>query len=37
MMPPMDVMEFGRMAIFVDPVGAAFGVWQPGTHKGAGS
>jgi len=36
MMPPMDVMEFGRMAIFVDPVGAAFGMWQPGTHKGAG-
>jgi predicted enzyme related to lactoylglutathione lyase len=32
---PMDVMEFGRMAIFTDPTGAAFGVWQPGTHKGA--
>jgi uncharacterized protein len=34
-MAPMDVMEFGRMAIFADPTGAVFGVWQPGTHKGA--
>lgn len=35
MMAPMDVLEYGRMGIFVDPAGAAFGVWQPGTHKGA--
>lgn len=35
MVPPMDVMEFGRMAIFLDPANAAFGVWQPGTHHGA--
>ncbi len=33
--PPMDVMELGRMAIFSDPTGASFGVWQPGEHKGA--
>lgn len=33
---PMDVMEAGRMAIFMDPAGAVFGVWQPGAHKGAG-
>lgn len=33
--PPMDVMELGRMAIFQDPTGAFFGVWQPGQHKGA--
>lgn len=33
--PPMDVMTAGRMAVFADPVGAAFGVWQPGDHKGA--
>jgi uncharacterized protein len=33
---PMDVMDVGRMAIFADPVGAVIGVWQPGTHKGAG-
>jgi predicted enzyme related to lactoylglutathione lyase len=32
---PMDVGDTGRMAIFLDPVGAAFGVWQEGTHRGA--
>jgi uncharacterized protein len=35
LLAPMDVMEFGRMAIFADPAGAAFGVWQPGSHRGA--
>jgi predicted enzyme related to lactoylglutathione lyase len=34
--PPMDVMDAGRMAIFSDPAGAVIGVWQPNTHKGAG-
>jgi predicted enzyme related to lactoylglutathione lyase len=33
---PMDVMDLGRMAIFSDPTGAVFGVWQPGTFPGAG-
>jgi predicted enzyme related to lactoylglutathione lyase len=33
---PMDVMDLGRMAIFADPTGAVFGVWQPGTFPGAG-
>jgi predicted enzyme related to lactoylglutathione lyase len=32
---PMDVMEMGRMAHFLDPSGAAFGVWQPRTFIGA--
>jgi predicted enzyme related to lactoylglutathione lyase len=32
---PMDVMDLGRMAVFLDPEGAAFGVWQPGTFIGA--
>jgi predicted enzyme related to lactoylglutathione lyase len=32
---PMDVMDVGRMAIFADPAGAVFGIWQAGTHKGA--
>jgi predicted enzyme related to lactoylglutathione lyase len=32
---PFDVMEFGRMAVFTDPEGAAFCVWQAGDHKGA--
>jgi predicted enzyme related to lactoylglutathione lyase len=35
-MPPFDVMDVGRMAIAADPTGAAFGLWQPNQHKGAG-
>ncbi|MGW8375543.1 VOC family protein [Streptomyces sp. ODS28] len=31
---PMDVLALGRMAVYEDPAGAAFAVWQPGTHKG---
>lgn len=34
-MPPMDVMDQGRMALIMDPTGAPFGVWQPGLHIGA--
>jgi uncharacterized protein len=32
---PMDVMELGRMAVFTDPAGAFFGIWQAGTFAGA--
>lgn len=32
---PMDVSDIGRMAIFADPTGAAIGIWQPKTFKGA--
>lgn len=32
---PMDVMDLGRMAVFTDPTGAFFGIWQPGTFHGA--
>lgn len=32
---PMDVTDIGRMAVFADPTGAAFGVWQPKTFAGA--
>jgi len=32
---PMDVMEYGRMAVFSDPSGAVFGVWQSKSHTGA--
>ena len=32
---PMDVMSAGRMGFFLDPTGAAIGVWQPRDHKGA--
>lgn len=35
MVEPMDVMDVGRMAFFIDPTGAAFGCWQPGTNRGA--
>lgn len=36
--PIMDVMQvgdFGRMSFVIDPVGAAVGFWQSGTHDGA--
>ena len=32
---PMDVMGLGTMAVFTDPTGAVFGIWQPGTFAGA--
>jgi predicted enzyme related to lactoylglutathione lyase len=35
MVSPMDVTDIGRMAIFADPTGAVFGVWQPKTFAGA--
>jgi predicted enzyme related to lactoylglutathione lyase len=34
-MEPFDVMDAGRMAVFTDPEGAAFCVWQPKNHRGA--
>jgi predicted enzyme related to lactoylglutathione lyase len=33
--PPMDVGDLGRMAVFLDPAGAVFGVWQAGEMRGA--
>ena len=35
LMPPMDIMDSGRMLMAVDPTGANFGVWQPNQHIGA--
>ncbi len=35
LLAPMQVMEFGTMAIFADPTGAVAGLWQSGTHTGA--
>jgi predicted enzyme related to lactoylglutathione lyase len=32
---PFDFMDACRMAIFTDPEGAAFGVWEAKEHKGA--
>jgi predicted enzyme related to lactoylglutathione lyase len=34
-MDPFDVGKAGRMAVFTDPAGAAFRVWQAGEHRGA--
>jgi predicted enzyme related to lactoylglutathione lyase len=33
---PVDVGDLGRMALATDPSGAVFGVWQAGSHIGAG-
>jgi predicted enzyme related to lactoylglutathione lyase len=32
---PMQVMDQGSMAVFTDPTGAVFSVWQAAAHKGA--
>ena len=34
-MEPGDVMDSGRTAVFSDPEGAVFFVWQPKQHRGA--
>ena len=34
--PPMDVMDSGRMMILKDPAGAQVTLWQPGNNIGAG-
>jgi len=35
LMEPFDVMDAGRMAVFADPEGAVFMVWQAKEHRGA--
>ena len=35
LMEPFDVMDAGRMAVFADPEGAVFCVWEAGEHFGA--
>ena len=35
LMDPFDVMDAGRMAVFADPEGAAFCVWEAKQHRGA--
>lgn len=34
---PFDVFDSGRMAVFADPEGAVFCVWQAGRHRGSGA
>ncbi|MGW2865297.1 VOC family protein [Streptomyces sp. NPDC001205] len=36
MVPGMDVMTLGRMAVMSDPTGAVFGLWQAMDFRGAG-
>lgn len=36
LVPPMQVMDLGHMAVVADAGQAAIGVWQPGLHKGFG-
>lgn len=35
--PPFDVMDAGRMAYITDDQGVRVGLWQAGSHKGAGA
>jgi hypothetical protein len=30
---PMEVLDLGSMAVFADPTGAVFGIWQPTTSR----
>lgn len=34
LMPPRGALDTGRTAVFADPSGAVFFVWQPGTRRG---
>lgn len=36
-LPAMDVMSAGRMAVITDPTGAAISLWQANEHVGAGA
>jgi uncharacterized protein len=36
LVPAMEVMELGSMAVVTDAGGAAIGIWQPGLHQGFG-
>jgi predicted enzyme related to lactoylglutathione lyase len=35
MVPAMDILDSGRMAMLIDPAGAVVGLWQSREHKGA--
>lgn len=35
LLEPMEIGHVGTVAMFMDTTGAAFGVWEPGTHRGA--
>lgn len=33
---PMVIGDLGHMGVFTDTIGAEFGIWRPGMHRGAG-
>jgi hypothetical protein len=35
LLEPMDVLDAGRMAVFADPTGVPFSIWQAGAHIGS--
>lgn len=35
LMPPLDILDAGRMALVADPAGAVIALWQAGAHHGA--
>jgi predicted enzyme related to lactoylglutathione lyase len=35
LLEPFDVFDSGRMSVAADPGGAAFGIWQAGSHVGS--
>lgn len=35
LLPPMEVMGLGHLAVVADPTGGAFGLWQAGSHIGS--
>jgi predicted enzyme related to lactoylglutathione lyase len=37
MVPAMDVVDLGTMAVVVGPDGGVVGMWQPGSHRGFGA
>ncbi len=34
-LPPMDIMDSGRMSMIADPSGGSVCLWEAGTHRGA--
>lgn len=36
-LPATDISDTGRLAFIADPTGAPIGLWEPGTHRGAGT
>lgn len=37
LLPPLDIMDKGRMSVLQDPTGSAFALWQAGSSRGCGT